>query len=619
MELGDGVGDLAKALVERWLLVAPKANPAMLEMFRDRDVQPLRELVPWAGEFAGKYLTSAVEMLRVTGDVRLKAWIKEFVGVLIPRQAEDGYLGPWPKAHRLTNTAPNSTLGDGTWDTWGHYHIMMGLLLWHEESRDHDALDCTVRMADLLCKKYGGEKKVRLVDTGNTEMNLAPIHSLCLVYRKTGETRYLDLAQQIANEFAAEKDGEPLAGDYLRQALAGREFFQTPRPRWESLHPIMGLAELYWITGEASYKTAFEQIWWSIAQLDRHNNGGFSSGEKATGNPYHQAAIESCCTIAWMALSVEMLKLTGNSIVADELELSLLNSVMGMHSPTGRWATYDTPMNGVRKASAHAIVFQAREGSPELNCCSVNTPRGVGLLSAWALMKDGEGLRLSYYGASTLTARLKRGLTVELKQKTRYPLEGAVTIQVNPSKRALFALRLRIPHWSKKTRVLLNGKRLSGVVSGTYLTIEREWQKGDRIELALDLSLRVWKGERDCRGQASLYRGPILLTYDKRYNLQHGGRASRQGAREEKMSASERMVVPPLSLKTLKVKQATWTDWLPPKLLLEVKTAGGKTVHLCDFASAGEAGTPYCSWLPVTHCPPAQPFTPTNPLRSCSL
>ena len=128
---------------------------------------------------------------------------------------------------------------------------------------------------------------------------------------------------------------------------------------------------------------------------DRHNNGGFSSGEKATGNPYDRGAIETCCTIAWIAMSVEMLKLTGDSVVADEIELSTLNSVLGMHSASGRWATYNTPMDGIRRASAHSIVFQAREGSPELNCCSVNSARGFGHVSDWAVMRDGEGLMVN--------------------------------------------------------------------------------------------------------------------------------------------------------------------------------------------------------------------------------
>ena len=45
-------------------------------------------------------------------------------------------------------------------------------------------------------------------------------------------------------------------------------------------------------------------------------------------------------------MSVEMLEMTGDSIVADELELSTLNSAIGMFSPTGRWSTYNTPMDG---------------------------------------------------------------------------------------------------------------------------------------------------------------------------------------------------------------------------------------------------------------------------------
>ena len=66
--------------------------------------------------------------------------------------------------------------------------------------------------------------------------------------------------------------------------------------------------------------------------------------------------------------------------VADELELSLFNAILGAQHPYGRWCTYNTPMDGAREASAHTIVFQSRAGTPELNCCSVNGPRGLGLL-----------------------------------------------------------------------------------------------------------------------------------------------------------------------------------------------------------------------------------------------
>ena len=102
------LADYLSGVTEQWLKVAPFANPAMLEIFRDRDRCPPRELVPWAGEFAGKYLTSAVQVLRLTGDPGLKDVLEDFVSRLVHLQDEDGYLGPWPEGSHLTGEAPNA-------------------------------------------------------------------------------------------------------------------------------------------------------------------------------------------------------------------------------------------------------------------------------------------------------------------------------------------------------------------------------------------------------------------------------------------------------------------------------------------------------------------------------
>ena len=594
-ELSGVFSSYLRGITQNWLLVAPDSNPAMLEIFRDRDRQPARGMVPWAGEFAGKYLTGAVQVYRVTHDKALKKYLAAFVKELCSLQAADGYLGPWPKASRLTGNAANA--GGPTWDAWGHYHVMVGLLAWWEETGDEQALHCASRIGDLFCHKFLGEQKPRLVDTGSTEMNLAPAHSLCLLYRAKPEPRYLQLAKQIVDEFAArDTAGKPLAGDYLN-AAPSLEFFQSPKPRWESLHPILALVELYYLTGEERYRQAFEHWWWSIVKLDRHNNGGFSSGEQAQGNPYHQGAIETCCTIAWMTMSAEMLKLTGNSIVADELELSLLNSGLGMHSPTGRWATYNTPMEGVRKASAHDIVFQAREGSPELNCCSVNSARALGLLSEWAITRDSKGLVLNWYGPGTITSRLLDGTSVAFQLNSDYPRDGRVTIKVLQVDGKRFSLRLRIPYWSSNTTVTLNGELVKDVTPASYLTLNREWKTGDAIGLQLDFSPHYWVGEKQSEGKASIYRGPILLTYDRRFN---------------EIDPAD---VPALDARGLKGKLVTWPGRQAPVLLWEVAGSGGRALRLCDFASAGNGGTPYLSWLRVVNTKPAA-FSPTNLLRS---
>ncbi len=616
-ELHGFIRDRIENITGQWLLTAPIANPGMLEMFRDRDAPPMRDLVPWAGEFAGKYLTASVQILKITRDKRLKKLLSEFVPRLISYQAKDGYLGPWPKNCRLSNFSPYLKRCN-LWDTWGHYHIMLGLLFWYEQTRDKRALKTVCSIGDLICRKYLGKKKKRLVDTGWTEMNLAVIHSLCLLYRQTSVKRYLDMALQIVEEFGAAGRKGPLAGDYLCGALNGKEFFQMPKPRWESLHPIMGIVELYWITGDERFRRAFEHHWWSITKLDRHNNGGFTSGEKATGNPFDKGAIETCCTIAWIAMSVEMLKLTANPVVADEIELSTWNSVTGMHSSSGRWATYNTPSDGFRRASGHHIGFQSRPGSPELNCCSVNSPRGFGMISDWAVMRDRQGILLNYYGGSEMTVKMDNGTTVKLTQKTDYPASGLIHLEVSPSRIIEFTLKLRIPCWSKATKAAINGKPVEDIVPGSYLAINRRWQKGDKIKICLDMSLHYWSGEKDCKGLASIYRGPLLLAFDHRYNLELSVSSKKQACVEDLSKPFDRSMlkIPELDARALKCKQARWNDWLPPFLLLEVKASNGKPVRLCDFGSAGTGGTPYVTWLPVKHSPGPVEFSRAKPLRN---
>ena len=113
MALEGPVHDYLAAVTQNWLLPAPGANPAILAMFADRDRAPYRDLLPWSGEFAGKYLTGATQVLRATNDPRLRTHLERFVARLIAFQDSDGYLGPFPRDHRLTGSRPTSvaTLG----------------------------------------------------------------------------------------------------------------------------------------------------------------------------------------------------------------------------------------------------------------------------------------------------------------------------------------------------------------------------------------------------------------------------------------------------------------------------------------------------------------------------
>ena len=573
------IGERLRANCQSWLLPAPDANPAMLQIFRDRDRTPYRDLVPWAGEFAGKYLISGVQALRLERDTALHSHLRAFVTELIATQRPDGYLGPFPAAENM--------VGPGRWDLWGQYHVMLGLLDWYKLTGDSAALTACRQCADHFCSTFL-DTDLRVIQAGSEEMNESSIHLFTLLYQETGEPRYLRLAQEIEADWQTSP-----SGDYIRAALAGKAFYQTPKPRWESLHGIQAIAELYFLTGEARYQEAFEQLWWSIVDGDRHNTGGFSSGEQATGNPYDPRPIETCCTIAWMALTIDYLRLRGDSRAADELELSTWNATLGAQHPSGRWWTYDTPMDGERRASAHEIVFQARAGSPELNCCSVNGPRGLGMLSMWALMVASDGLALNFYGPSSLVATLPSGARVGLTQETDFPRNGRIQLTVDVETSTHFVLQLRIPGWSQATWVQVNGSEIDDVKTGTYLTLDRLWKKGDCIELSLDMGPWLWVGEREAAGKVSVYHGPILMAYDPRFDSHD-----------------------PTHLPHL-------TDLTAPTLLadsrallLRFPTDGGKGITLCDFAHAGAAGNPYVSWLTSEKSYPPATFSRARPLRN---
>jgi hypothetical protein len=246
-------------------------------------------------------------------------------------------------------------------------------------------------------------------------------------------------------------------------------------------------------------------------------------------------------------------------------------------------------MDGERKASAHDIVFQARAGSPELNCCSVNGPRGLGTLSEWAVMSSRDAVVLNYYGPSAFGVTAPSGERLRLVQETDYPDNGHVTLKVDAAGAEATTLKLRIPGWSRKTSVQVNGNGVAEVRPGSYLSLEREWQAGDVIELNFDMSPRFWVGEREAAGKTAVYRGPVLLAYDPRFDRHD---PTKLPALDVRRVAEEKYFTP------LRCEAGS-SSGPAPLVLVEVPTTDGGTMKLCDFATAGAAGNVYASWLPA--------------------
>lgn len=506
-ELKNETGKLARNILRNWLLGIRESNPAILDMFRDRELVPYRDLLPWSGEFAGKYLTSAYYIYQLTKDQDLLAYVQGFIEELLT-YLDDGYLGCFQKECRLTGSYSASPGEVGqTWDAWAHYHMMYGLCLWYDQTKKEEYFQAVEEIAQRFIRTFYGEDNKTLSSMGvvYAEMNMAPLHIFALLYQRTKEKKYLDFALNVIQDLTSEG-----VGDYIRCAQKGLEFYQGPKPRWESLHIIMGIASLYECTKEQVYLDAAKQIFYSILKTDVHNTGAFSTEEGAVGTPFRNGNIEVCCVVAFNALAVQLFPVLKDPLIADFLEIAHYNAVMGSFSPTGRWSTYNTPMDGTKCANYHSIGFQCRPGSPELNCCSVNAPRGLGMLSQWAFMEEEDCLYINYYEACRV--ELKNGLNLAITGD--YPADN--TVHMDFSGTMPKQVLLRIPSWSKNTTLQYQGRTLSLTQQGYFaLTDLRE---GDHVVLTLDFTANYLKGQEDFAGKTSIYKGPILFGYDQSAN-----------------------------------------------------------------------------------------------------
>jgi len=108
-------------------------------------------------------------------------------------------------------------------DYVGTEHILLGLVAYYDVTGDRNALEAASRAADYTIGQLG-PGKADIVKSGEWK-GLEPcsiLEPIVLLYRRTGDGRYLRMAEKIAAEFAAtDAEGRPLAGDFLDGPLAG--------------------------------------------------------------------------------------------------------------------------------------------------------------------------------------------------------------------------------------------------------------------------------------------------------------------------------------------------------------------------------------------------------------
>jgi DUF1680 family protein len=124
-----------------------------------------------------------------------------------------------------------------------------------------------------------------------------------------------------------------------------------------------------------------------------------------------------------------------------------------------------------------------------------------------------EGLWVHLYAGGTARLPLADGRTIGLTQRTRYPWDGEVVVEVEGE--GPFALMLRIPAWCESGAALeVNGQPFdSPLVPGSYAQVRRAWRPGDAVRLDLPTPVRPVECHPhvpENAGRVALMRGPLL-------------------------------------------------------------------------------------------------------------
>ncbi|NLL49437.1 MAG: glycoside hydrolase family 127 protein [Firmicutes bacterium] len=484
-----------------------------------------------------KWLEAVAYRLASHPDPEWESKADSLIDLLGRAQQPDGYLNSYytvvEPQNRWTNLAANHEL-------YCAGHLIEAAVAYYEATGKDKLLQIVCKLVDHIDSVFGPEPGKKRGYPGHEEIELALIR----LYRITRNPRHLNLARFFVEErgrkphyfeLEAKARGEAMSSPWGQWAY---HYSQSHLPLGEqetveghsvrAMYLLIAAADLALETNDGELLAVCERLWNNVVESRMYLTGGIGSQEHGEGFtvdydlPSDTAYAETCAAIGLFLFGQRMLENVPHGKYADVMERALYNGILSGMSVAGDRFFYVNPLevspslNQIRRDQRH--VATTRQGWFRCACCPPNLARLLASINRYLYSFRQDGLYVHFFAQSEVEFTVGEH-EVRLNQATEYPWDEQVRLELNLEGGLEFALHLRLPGWCKQPEVKVNGQVVEvSVPDHGYLTLKREWAKGDTVELKLPMPVeRVYANSkvRETVGRVALQRGPIVYCLEE--------------------------------------------------------------------------------------------------------
>lgn len=485
-----------------------------------------------------KTIEGASYSMAVHPDPKLKAYVDSLITIVGKAQEPDGYLYT---ARTIDPLHPHSWAGSERWvkenelshELYDSGHLFEAASAHYLATGERNFLNIALKNADLLVKTFGPGK--RHVAPGHEIVEMG----LVRLYRITGKKEYLDLAKFFIDErgkrhYDKTSTDEWKNGMYWQDNVPVIDEDEAEGHAVRAMYLYSGMADVAALTGDKQYITAIDRLWNNMVSKKIYVQGSIGAvgdGERFGANyelPNTTAYNETCAAIGEAFWDQRMFLLHGDSKYIDVLEKVLYNGLISGVGLDGKSFFYTNAMqitNGFKGDDVEA----ARSGWFECSCCPTNMVRFLPSLPGYIYAQKGNDLYVNLFIAGSANVSIANKKVV-ITQVNNYPWNGLLAFDVAPESPERFRMMIRIPGWSrsqaipsdlytfndrsaKKIIIKVNGHAITYQMEKGYAVINREWNKGDKIQLDLPMPVKEVIANKALHvdsNKVALQRGPIM-------------------------------------------------------------------------------------------------------------